>query len=235
MDEILNTLRRTPLFQSISPEILKQINTLSNKRFFKKNREIFIQGDSADCFYIILKGWVKLYRISKEGNEVIIHVFGPGESFAEAAVFSERRIYPVYAEAIEDAELIEISRQFFVNKIIEDSNFALSMLASIASRQHFLVQQIEQVTTRSASQRIGSFMIRFCRKTENKKENHWLVDLPYDKSVICSRLNIKPETFSRALHKLEEHGVKQENRRILIVDMESLINFCDISPNDVYC
>src|SRR5690606_6832914 len=171
-----------------------------------KGRDIFATGDAAESFFVILQGWVKLYRPSRDGDEVIIHVFGPGESFAEAAVFNDNRVYPVNAQAIEDVVLVEVPRNFFVQKIEEDSRFALRMLGAIAARQHYLVQQLEQVTTRTAPQRIGAFLIRFCRK-EKQGEDGWLVDLPYDKSIISTRLNIKAETFSRALAKLEPYGV----------------------------
>jgi CRP-like cAMP-binding protein len=90
------------------------------------------------------------------------------------------------------------------------------------------VQQLEQVTTRTAPQRIGAFLIRFCRK--QKQNAGWVVDLPYDKSIISTRLNIKPETFSRALAKLTPYGVTVTGRNILITDMHKLSEFCDLSP-----
>ena len=108
------------------------------------------------------------------------------------------------------------------------------MLGAIAARQHYLVQQIEQVTTRTAPQRIGAFLIRFCKKNR-QAEGQWVVHLPYDKSVISTRMNIKPETFSRALAKLEPYGVHIEKKHILITDMEALAEFCDISPNEIPC
>src|SRR5690606_28257867 len=199
-----------------------------------KGRDIFATGDAAESFFVILQGWVKLYRPSRDGDEVIIHVFGPGESFAEAAVFNDNRVYPVNAQAIEDVVLVEVPRSFFVQKIEEDSRFALRMLGAIAARQHYLVQQIEQVTARTAPQRIGAFLIRFCKKNK-KAEGEWVVHLTYDKSVISTRMNIKPETFSRALAKLEPYGVHIEKKDILITDMEALAEFCDISPNEVPC
>lgn len=215
-------------------DTLGQLATQSHQKAYAKGRDLFAMGDHADAFFIILQGWVKLYRPSRDGDEVIIHVFGPGEVFAEAAVFNDSRTYPVNAQAIEDVIVVEIPRSFFVHKIEEDSRFALRMLGAIAARQHYLVQQLEQVTTRTAPQRIGAFLIRFCRK-EKQGGGAWLVDLPYDKSVISTRLNIKPETFSRALAKLEPYGVSINGRHIMIDDMQQLAEFCDLSPQETPC
>lgn len=192
-------------------------------------------GDAAEGFFVILSGWVKLYRMSREGQETIIHVFGPGESFAEAAVFNDRQIYPVSAQAVDDGEMVEIPRSFFVQKIEDDSRFALHILGAIASRQHYLVQQIEQVTSRTAPQRVGAFLLRFCLPLDDAGSKIMTVDLPYDKSVISRRLNIKAETFSRALAQLVPCGVEASGRRIIIHDPKALADFCDVDGRDKPC
>lgn len=227
-------IKKAALFHSIDMGNVEQLAKQCHQKTYAKGRDLFAMGDQADAFFIILSGWVKLYRTSKEGEEVIIHVFGPSESFAEAAVFNDSKTYPVNAQAVEDVSVIEIPRSFFVRKIEEDSRFALRMLGAIAARQHYLVQQLEQVTTRTAPQRIGAFLVRFCKK-EKQGEDGWCVDLPYDKSIISRRLNIKPETFSRALAKLEPYGVCLNGRNIWITDMTKLIEFCDLSPQEVPC
>lgn len=232
---IAEVIKKTPLFQSIDMPAIEELASRCHEKKFKKGREIFAMGDKAEDFFVILKGWVKLYRVSKEGDEVIIHVFGPGESFAEAAVFNDKKAYPVNAQAVEDTILIDIPRSFFIQKIEKDTQFALRMLGAIASRQHYLVQQLEQVTTRTAPQRIGAFLLRFCRRKEEDGDGNWVVNLPYDKSIISTRLNIKPETFSRALAKLEPYGVHLENRRIIIHDIEELMDYCDVSPMETPC
>lgn len=232
--DLAQTIKKTAFFHSVDMDVLEQLAAQCHQKTYAKGRDLFVMGDQADAFFIILRGWVKLYRPSRDGDEVIIHVFGPGEAFAEAAVFNDSRTYPVNAQAIEEVVVVEIPRSFFVQKIESDSRFALRMLGAIAARQHYLVQQLEQVTTRTAPQRIGAFLIRFCRK-EKQGAGGWLADLPYDKSVISTRLNIKPETFSRALAKLEPYGVTVQGRNIMIADMAKLAEFCDLSPQEIPC
>jgi CRP-like cAMP-binding protein len=231
---LVQTIKKTAFFQGVDMASIEQLARQCCHRSFTKGQDLFAMGDPAQAFFVILSGWVKLYRTSKEGEEVIIHVFGPGETFAEAAVFNDNRTYPVNAQAVEEVSVIEIPCRFFVKKIEESTSFALRMLGAIAARQHYLVQQLEQVTTRTAPQRIGAFLVRFCKK-EKQDRKGWMVDLPYDKSIISRRLNIKPETFSRALAKLEPYGVTLDGREIWIHNMESLIEFCDLSLQEVPC
>jgi CRP-like cAMP-binding protein len=231
---IAQTIQRTALFQGVQPGMVEELAEHCHQKNHTKGKQLFEVGDKAESFFVILSGWVKLFRISREGEEAVIHIFGPGESFAEAAVFRDQRTYPVNAQAVTDVEIVEIPRSFFIQKIENDSQFAMRILASISSRQHYLVGQLEQVTTRTAPQRIGAFLLRFCQR-KNTKNGDVIVDLPYDKSLISTRLNIKPETFSRALAKLEPYGVILDGREILLHDVKKLAEFCDVSLADTPC
>ncbi|MCB1537628.1 MAG: Crp/Fnr family transcriptional regulator [Rhodospirillales bacterium] len=231
----LAVLHKTPIFQALSESDLTDVARNAIPHNFEKGNELFSMGDDAKGFFVILSGWIKLYRISREGIETIIHVFGPGETFAEAAVFNERHIYPVSAQAVDDGTMLEIPRLFFYRKIEENSRFALHMLAAIASRQHYLVQQLEQVSSRSAPQRVGAFLLRFCKKLEERKDGSHILDLPYDKSIIAKRLNIKPETFSRCFQQLRPYGVEVQGRRVNITTPRKLAEFCDFDGRDKPC
>lgn len=223
----IQLIKTTPLFQNADEETLKRLTSFAHKKKYEKSRRVFSMGDDASNLFMVFSGWVKLYRISRDGSETIIHVFGPGETFGEAAVFSDHKKYPVHAQAIEEAVLLEIPHQFFMQEIEKDLRFALRMFSALSVRHHFLVQQLEQLSTRTAPQRIGAFLLRFSRK-EDEKSNVWLVDLPYDKIVVSQRLNIRPETFSRAVSKLKPHGVRIDKKgNITLNNRELLAKFCD--------
>ena len=77
---IVETIKKSTLFHSVDMQTIEALTKECHKKTFAKGRDVFAMGDKADAFFIILEGWVKLYRISKDGEEAIIHVFGPGES-----------------------------------------------------------------------------------------------------------------------------------------------------------
>jgi CRP-like cAMP-binding protein len=128
--------------------------------------------------------------------------------------------------------VLEIPRQLLADMIRADGNLALAMLGSISARQRLLVQQIEQVTARNAAQRIGSFLLRLCSGEPGNKAT---VSLPYDKSLVAKRLNIQPETFSRALGRLKSRGVGVKKRVITIADREALARYCEYDERDRPC
>lgn len=229
---IANALKKTTLFSGMNDESVAAFIRKSPSRHYAKGTEIFAMGDPAASFFYIVEGWIKLYRLTREGEEAIINVFAPGETFAEAAVFGPQQRYPVNAQAVEDCTLLEIPRSLFVEMIRADSEMALSILGAIAGKQRYLIQQIEQLTVREAPQRIGTFLLRLCPPGSARDVE---VALPYDKSLIARRLNLQPETFSRALKKLEPHGVTLKGRVAVIADTEQLEAFCDVEDRDTPC
>lgn len=229
---IASALKKTPLFSGMQDETLAHFAEKSPIKHYEKNEELFAMGDQASAFFFIINGWIKLYRVSREGEESIINVFAPGETFAEAAVFGPMQRYPVNAQAVEETTLLEIPRNLFVEQIRADSDFALSILGAISAKQRYLIQQIEQLTVREAPQRIGTFLLRLCPVGSSKDVE---VSLPYDKSLIARRLNIQPETFSRAFKKLEPHGVTLKGRVAVIRNIENLSAFCDVEDRNSPC
>lgn len=229
---IANTLKKAPLFTGMPDEQLAHFTARCPAKHYAKGEELFAMGDPAAAFFFIIDGWIKLYRMTREGEESIINVFAPGETFAEAAVFGPMQRYPVNAQAVEDTHVLEIPRSLFVEMIRADSEFALSILGAISAKQRYLIQQIEQLTVREAPQRIGTFLLRLCPPGKSRNVE---VALPYDKSLIARRLNIQPETFSRAFKKLEPHGVALKGRVAAIDDIEKLAAFCDFEERNSPC
>lgn len=232
--DTIHILKKNPLFKAFDKPVLQELVRECHHRHLEKGHMLFEMGEHAHSLFIIIKGWIKLFRVSKTGEEAVIHIFGPGESFAEAAVFSDRQTYPVHAQAIEEADVIAIQRSFFINKIQDDHRFALTMLGAVAARQNFLIHHMEQLTTRTAPQRIGYFLLRFCQESQ-EQNGKMIVTLPYDKSIISTRLNIKPETFSRSLAKLRQYGVTTHGRHVTIESIDRLAEFCDLPKAEKLC
>lgn len=230
--ELVQHLKKAPLFQSLDDDVVRYFAENSHRKIHAKGTELFSMGDDAHSFFFVIDGWVKLYRITREGEEAIINVFAPGETFAEAAVFGPAKKYPVNAQIIEKSIILEIPRHLFVETVKKDSEFALNILGSISARQRYLIQQIEQVTVKTAPQRIGTFLLQLCPPGKNDPVE---VSLPYDKSLIARRLNIQPETFSRAFAKLKPYGVTMDKRQVIINDTDMLAEFCDVEDQARPC
>ncbi len=225
-DHLGRKLAQCFLFTGVDTASISEFADPAYLRHLEKGAMIFFARDPADYLFFLIDGWVKLYRLSRNGEEIVINVVAPGETFAEAAVFGQMQgIYPVNAQAVEDITLLAIPRQKFIDKISNSPDFSLALLSAISLRQHYLIQQIEQIAARSAPQRIGAFLLKL--SADHDQTQPLALNLPYDKSLIAGRLNIQPETFSRALAKLDSFGVTTEGKTVRIENPRILAEFCD--------
>ncbi len=219
----IERLQALPLFGGLSVDGLKALLNDSAVRVHGKRKTLFLQGDPATHFFVVLSGWVKLYRLRPDGAEVVVEIFGPGESFAEGAMHMPEG-YPVSAEMVEDGRLLEVPTEAFGQRVREDPDLAISMLASMAVRLKAFVNRIEKAETHTAAQRVADFLLKFGRPA-GPGAARVIVHLPYDKQLIANRLGMKPETFSRALSALRERGVRVEGARVEIRDRRALQRF----------
>jgi CRP-like cAMP-binding protein len=226
MDEKdLNTVCGTRLFAGLDPEAVVGLLQGSAPRTHPKGQMLFEQGDPANTFYIVLDGWVKVFRPSIVGDEAVFGVFTTGETFGEAAMFIQGQ-YPAAAQVVEDARLIAVHSEVFRQRVRNDPDLAFEMLAAMSRHLHSLVNQIEQLQTRSSAQRLAQFLVSLAPVREGAA----VVALPYDKSLIAHRLGMKPESLSRAFVRLRSQGVTTDGNRVILSDVGQLRVYGETGP-----
>lgn len=213
-------VRATPLFGAMPQEVALSIVGTKPIRVLDKGTLLFQQGEPASAFYVILEGWVKLFRSTPEGTETVVSVFRRGETFAEAAIFLGGR-YPVSAETATTARILAVNGNVLCARILEQPQLALSMLASTSYHLKSLVEQIEQIKSLSAPQRIADFFVHLA----SVREGPCSIVLPYEKALIAQRLGMKPESLSRAMAKLRPLGVSVDREHVSIADVRTLVRF----------
>ncbi len=114
MKEVAELLKRNPLFSGLDEAGLDKVKGITTLHFYKKGSILFSQGDGAHGFYLVTEGKIKIYRLSPNGQEYVMRLVGPGETIAEAAVFSGKT-YPASAEALEDSRLYYLNKSDFTS------------------------------------------------------------------------------------------------------------------------
>lgn len=213
----LQIITGVSVFRGLKHETVRQIIAPAAAITLKAHETLFLQGDPATAFFIMIDGWVKLYRITPAGDEAVIHTVTKGESFAEAVAFVGGR-YPATAEAVSSARAVRIPADHIVRCVRENPDIALVMIASVSQHLRQLIQQVEQLKARSGVQRVAEFLVTLAPAGHDRCE----IALPYDKVLIAGRLGLKPESLSRAFAKLRKLGVTVHASHVAVSDMEKL-------------
>lgn len=214
-----------PLFSDLSPAELDRVAQGCQVRRLGRGDTIFRYGEPCEEFHVVVSGQVKLFAISPAGQEKVIELVGPGHSFAEALMFTDKP-YILNAQALTSTLLLTVGKQCMLEEIGRDPRFSLRMLAGISRRLHGLVHDIESGALHSGMQRVIGYLLREHEAEDRTAGGVYTVSLPVSKATIASRLSLTPEYFSKVLHELEaEKLIEIDKRDIRIIDVPRLARY----------
>lgn len=232
--DIPRYLSLLPLFNEVRPDELTRLAAGCQLHRYARGEMVCRLGEPCEGFHVVVTGQVKLSVLSPSGQEKVVELAGPGHTFGEALVFSDRP-YVVSVQTLADSTLLAVSKRAVYAEIAADPKFALRMLAGMSRRLHGLINDVQSYTLASGMQRIIGYLLRDAGTeadggTENEpappSEAPITVQLPASKATIASRLSITPEYFSRVLHELEVAGLIEVGRRELrILDAQRLARY----------
>ena len=224
--DIAQILRRIPLFQELSQEQIEHLAAQTREKRLHKGEMLFQKGDQPRGFYALVYGQMKLAFPSAAGNEKVVEILGPQQSFGEAVMFMDRP-YPVFAEALSDTLLLTIGKNAISELLERDPHFAKRLLAGLSARLHSLVRDVESYTLRSSTQRLIGYLLQDCQSPDAERPaGEQTIALPTSKQVIASRLNLTPETLSRIFAELTQAGlISVHGKQVTIHDCDRLSRY----------
>lgn len=223
--DVARYLSVLPMFSDLSEVERDRLALSCQVRRLTRGDMVFHVGEPCDAFHAVVLGQVKLYVASPSGNEKVIELVGPGQSFAEAMMFIGMPCI-LNAQTLMDTLLITISKQSVVSEIERDPRFSMHMLAGISRRLHGLVRDVEGYALHNGMQRLIGYLLRDVQEVHAGNLGVVTVSFPVSKATIASRLSLTPEYFSRVLHELEaERLIEIDKREIRILDVPRLASY----------
>jgi CRP-like cAMP-binding protein len=207
-------IRAHHLFAGLSPPQLQRLLATAHIDAAEAGQLLFDRGQPAKHFYVVLEGQVNLVLYSKTGEEKIVDILLPGQSFAEAVMFMAGPVYPVSAVAATPSRIARFSSQEYIAMLRESPETCLRMLGHLSQRLHMRLREIEYLTLESATHRLVRMLEgKLPAGTDGPAE----VLLQESRQEIASRLSMKPETLSRILRHLSDAGAIEVRGRTLMV------------------
>jgi CRP/FNR family transcriptional regulator, dissimilatory nitrate respiration regulator len=218
----VDLLRRCPLFSGLEEEDLKRIRTIALPKQVVKKGILFSEGEEAKGFYVILAGKVKLFKISPEGKEQILHIVSAPDAFAEAALFLEGK-YPAFAEALSDSQLLFFPRREFIQLIERNPQLSINMIVSLSLFLKRFASLIEELSLKEVSARIAKYVIDLSTRGAKEGKDLKEVELDLSKTQLALKLGTISETLSRTLGKMKaKRIIDVQKNRILILNRGAL-------------
>ena len=224
INRLRTALDLTPLFHDLPADDLDAIARIAVEKSLKKDETIFHEGDIGNGFYIVSQGKVKIFKLSPDGKEHILHIFGPGNPFGEVPVFAGKS-FPANAQALSASKLVFLPRDAFVDLVSQKPSIALNMLGILSLRLKEFTVQIENLSLKEVPGRIAAYLLYL----SDEQKNDQLVTLKISKGQLASLLGTIPETLSRIFNKMSAMGlIDVEGKKIRLKNIEAL---SDLSAN----
>lgn len=198
-----------PLFRTVARPQLAELARHARVQHVRRGATICRRGEMLNCFFGVAYGLVKLALRADGGEEKVLRLVGPGETFGEALVFRERP-NPLLAMALSDSMLVVFPGPVVIGLIEHDPGFARGLLANLSERMHNLVAEVEASTLLSARQRVAAYL-------ESLAAENGRARLPATKTVIAARLGVTKETFSRLLREMANQGLIEVEKRDIVL------------------
>ena len=216
--DLIAHLAHLPLFEGLPEDQLDAVAAIARERVLGRGELVFSEGDEGAGFYVVARGRIKIFKLSPEGKEQILHIFGPGEPFGEVAMFAGRH-FPAYAEAIEPARVLFFPRLSLGGLIAQNPGLALNMLGLLSMRLRRFTNLIEDLSLKEVPGRLAAYLIILSQKNDGAAG----FDLDVTKAQLASLLGTIPETLSRILARMNQGEIiRVDGRRIVILDRQAL-------------
>ena len=196
---VINALRSCQMFAGLPAQDLEKIAAVAVPKSLEKGEYLFHERDRAHGFYAVQRGAVNVHRVNAMGKEQSIHIFRPGETFAEAALATEQG-YPADARAVEPSQVLLIQKEGFLDLLRRQPELALRMLASMSTHLRVLVSQLEDLALKDVETRLANWLVKRCPNPKSPEPVR--IELSITKRVLAAELGTVSETLSRTLAKL---------------------------------
>jgi len=213
-------LDASALFEGLSAPERDALLEISRTRWSPRSSLLFSEGETAGGFFLIVSGRVKVFKVSQDGKEQILHIFGVGEIVGEVAVFSGKE-FPASAVTLQDSDLLYIPREGFLRLATGRPQILLNMLATLSRRLRTFTVQIERLTLMEVASRLAQVLLEIAGEPRAGRED--IADLKVTKGQLANQIGTTPETLSRTLRKMSRRGLIRVNRnRVTLCDREGL-------------
>jgi CRP/FNR family transcriptional regulator len=221
--ELSAFLEQTMLFNGLPNSQLVELAALANARSYDKEESLFHQGEPGSGFFIVQSGRIKVFKLSKDGREQILHIFGEFDHFAEVPAL-DGKPYPASATAIEAAKVLFFPRQPFLQLLEQQPDLTINLLKSFARHLRHFSNLVDNLTLREVPARLANYLLQLSQQANTAET----VTLDLSKGQLAARLGTIPETLSRSFAKLKHQGLLNvKGMQIQLLDLERLRELAD--------
>lgn len=219
---VAEILQRCRWFSRIDARGFQRLVLVARLVDFHKGQTIFRQRQACPGMFVVGTGMVRVFKVSANGKEHVLHMVGPGSTFGEAAAIG-RFPCPANAEALAPTRCALLPQEPLIRLLEEDHSVCMGIMLSLSLWVRQLVDLLEDVVLRDALGRLARYLLETAAGSSEP------VEMPMLKKHVASHLNLTSETLSRSIRRLVDAGLiaEPQSNRVCILDRPRLQRVAD--------
>ena len=218
----LHLLKKIPIFSRLDDSDLNPLESFLTKRRYPEGQIIFHMGDEGGNLYIINRGRVKITLPSQLGEEIILTILSPGEILGELS-FIDGKPRSATVQAIEETEVLCLSRDDFLNFLRDRFDIALGVLEVLAQRLRETDSLLAESYFLDITSRLAKKILDLGRDFGIREELGIRIGVRVTQKDLASMVGATRESVNKQLKVLRQNGIIDLVKgHIMILDTERL-------------
>jgi len=223
--DLVSELATTDLLAGLERAALERLAVVAHRMELAAGETVFAQGDPATAFFLLVRGEIKVFKVTQQGRTATLRFVRPGDMFAESALSAER--YPAHTECTAPSVLYRFAVDDFRALLLREPELAVAMLARMAELLSLLNRRVEELLL-PVPARLARFLLELCDRQLRRAgsaQSPRVCRLPMTKRDLAARLGTVPETLSRSFAVLKQAGtirLSGSGELIEVLDFEEL-------------
>ncbi|SLN65276.1 Nitrogen fixation regulation protein FixK [Roseovarius albus] len=221
LDESL--LDSLPLFNQLEHAQIRDILNLATTCRFEPGVTVFEEDQVAEYFYLLLDGYIRVIRLTPEGEQIITLHIPSGHLFGIAAALGHSK-YPATSVAAAECLCLRWPMQHLTGFLETYAGFSEGVYKTVGKRVADMNNRILELATQQVEQRVANALLRLINQTGRQTDEGIEIDFPITRQDISEMTGSTLHTISRLLSAWEREGtIKSARKKIVVTDPHKLV------------
>ena len=204
-----------PVLAALPEKLQQEAECLFRGIALRPNTHLYHEGFPAHSIFAVCSGTLKASKVTMDGKERVLAVYGPGDLVALDNLTAET--YDHSVQATTDAFICHSPRVRFLDFVGNSQQLAKTVIAHLCTELRSMREEVFNHSTQDGLQRVSSMLSRLADDLHTKDGESF--EFPLSRRDTAAMLGMAEESLSRHLGRLEDMGMlTRDAQRLKILD-----------------
>lgn len=201
--------------------LVQQLSEKYEVENYDKKQMLYQEGRRPRFLFYLINGKVKCYKVHEDGKEYITNLYSDGDFIGYTALIEDTN-YDDSASILEDAEVMQIPKEDFLQMVYSDISIASKFIHIITQNVKEKEERLLNLAYSSLRKRVAKALVNIVEKFNLKEQTH---PIEISREDIAQYVGTATESLIRTLSDFKaEKLIDIKSGKIIVNNVEKLKN-----------